>query len=194
MPFLLPGLALASTSLPWWTPSRFSPFVPLLGWTLALQWYIDEYHSFSSWTHPSSPSSPVATAPGAQNQQDRDEIMGQWFQTWFYRGGLCAAVSTPLTVSSSLVILYRHFRGSEPASISSWTSPIVWTFAGLALSLFHIYFGNSQYEPFKRIGMPVNKGNNLRDLKGWVEMHKKRIWLVDIPAWLCFAWVAAQAV
>jgi disulfide bond formation protein DsbB len=193
MSYLLPGLAMPGVIFPLLAPAKYSPFIPLVGWTFALQWFIDEYYSFSSWTMmPRGPTDGTPDRNQTANHEQRDELLGKWFQNWFHRGGLCAAFFTPLTVFGSIVGIYRSYTTStEPLTPAS---PIVWTSLGLALTLYHIRFGGSQYNPFKRIGTAGNEGNNVQDLTGWVAMHKKRILFIDVPTWICFAIAAALSV
>lgn len=199
MSYLIAALALPATLLPIFSPAEYSAFIPLLGWTLALQWFIDEYYAFSAWTIvaavPADPRAATDQALGSAetvSYEQRDELLGRWFQNWFHRGRLCAVLFTPLTFSSSLVVLYRHF--STSASVPIIDSPATWTAVGLALSTYHIRYGNSQYRPFKRIGTAGNEGSNTRDLTGWLEMHQKRILFIDGPAWFCFAMATARSI
>lgn len=60
--------------------------------------------------------------------------------------------------------------------------------------MYHVKFGNGGYEAYKRLGAGGTKGKNLEDLRGWVGMHKKRTWAVDVPAWMCFAVAAVQVI
>ena len=196
MSYWIPGLALGAAAAPIIVPITYAPLIPVLGWTLALQWFIDEYHSFAAWTviaetivsasSDSASSSSRASVDQTITHAQRDQLLGQWFQNWFHTGGLCAAVSTPLTFSSSLVVLYHQYISGHDLS-STLASPGPWTLLGLILVVYHIVYGKSQFTPFKRIGLKGNEGNNTRDLAGWLEMHRKRIWFIDVPAWACFA-------
>lgn len=167
---------MASLLTPLFLPADLVPFVPLLSWSFALQWFIDEYQFHSSWT---KISPELITS-------NHDEALGQYFQQWFPLGGRCAAVTTPLVWSSSLVTLY-HQRNLP------WLQN-VWTGVGFGLTIYHVKFGGGEYAAYKRLGAGGTKGQNLKDLRSWVGMHKTRTWVIDVPAWVCFAITAVQSV
>lgn len=122
MTYLIPALATASLLLPPLLPTHLPPLIPLIAASFALQWYIDEYFTMSAWMRPT-----MATITPAQ----RDAALGEWFQAWSTTGGICAAIPTPLIVSSCIVSMWRYYQHG------AWIEMIPMTI-GLALSVYHI--------------------------------------------------------
>ena len=174
MALLLPGLALTSLGLPFLLPTDIVFLLPLVSWTFALQWFIDEQQFHSAWTR-----LPPNSSANHDTHMLRSRTLAEWFDQWVWQGGLCPAVSNPLCWSSSAVSIYqlRH----RPWSIKGW-----YCIGLLLASVIHLRFGNDQYESYMRIAKSGEDGSSIDRLKAWLKMHTLRLFVVDVPAWVCF--------
>lgn len=185
------GLDLASLAVPFVLPLNYVRLIPLVSSTLALQWWIDEYQFFSSWTKlpPSARSSadPVTTPQSKPNDiaLRRNATLAEWFTQWLPQGALCPAISNPLCWSSTIVTSYH---------LQKFPSVQRWFLAGLALYFLHIPFGRREYADYMRIGEGGEDGSSMGNLERWLKMHKWRIWLIDVPGWICFAVGTVKAI
>ncbi|KAK4684322.1 hypothetical protein P7C73_g5864, partial [Tremellales sp. Uapishka_1] len=171
--------AVSSLITPALLPHGVTRLLPLLGSLISFQWCYDEYYLLA----------PLVS----QNNDDANEAVGKYYSAWQESlGPAPAALSFPLTLSSSLVTLYGLYTRGAPASTIGLYA------AGLTLSIIHIPFGGKAFGLLET----VKKGNktltstelsSVDAMKSWLHMHGRRLWMIDAPALVVFLWATIQS-
>lgn len=171
--------AVSSLITPTLLPHVITRLLPLLGSLISFQWCYDEYYLLA----------PLAS----QNDENANEAVGKYYSAWQESMGPApAALSFPLTLSSSLVTLYRLYTRGAPATTIGLYA------VGLTLSIIHIPFGGKAFGLLET----VKKGNktsastelsSVDALKSWMHMHGRRLWMIDAPALIVFLLATIQA-
>lgn len=174
-------LALISSglSVPAWAPyipPTLLRVLPVVSSTVSLQWAVDEYQFLSSWLIHSI-------------RLEADIILPKWFKAWGPKGTLVLFSSFPWSwgVGMANVWALRHLSWTD------WRGANIWYAAGTAFSMGHMLFGPKALNLLAKIRNGEPKGRPTESLGEWLTMHATRTFLMDLPAVICFAFGATQA-
>jgi hypothetical protein len=112
-------------------------------------------------------------------RQQSDTVLSAWFDRVFRRAVwtvLALNVSTISTAAATL-LLHRQRRDLQ-------TPVFYW--AGLAGAVGHLVFVPFVVGPVQRIFEANEKSVPTRDMERWLSVHRVRMVVADLPAWIAF--------
>lgn len=184
---LVPAVALLSILLPPFVPDPLLTLLPLLGAYLNLQWCYDEYFMLSPFLD--FGHAPASKQPAPSADATTDAIIGHHYSRWFASyGPVPAAAGVPLTVSSTLAVMYRlYFVLNTSTTPHGPPSPALLGLYALALALavLHVPYGHAAYGLLDTV-KAGERGKAEPALRQWLAMHRRRCWVVDLPAFVAY--------
>lgn len=124
---------------------------------------------------------------GSKHQDEVNKMLPSYFTRFFETGIFILAGLNTLTVSTTIGNLMNdrpvlnHLKSSR------------WYWAGLAFTLFHFAFVPTIAYPIRDIMEDRSKGNSTKDLQKWLDIHRIRTLVADLPAFVSFVGAALSA-
>lgn len=150
-------------------PLKLLRVAPLLTTTSTLVYAWDEHWYLSGFLHSEH-----------QHREETKKILPGYFRRFFEQGVFIIAGLNTLTISTAITNLLtdrpvlNHLRSSR------------WYWAGLGFTICHFLFVPLIAYPIRDIMEDRSKGNSTKDLRRWIDIHRIRVLMADLPAWISF--------
>ncbi|KAL5343993.1 hypothetical protein BJX70DRAFT_352361 [Aspergillus crustosus] len=148
-------------------PIKLLRIAPLITTTSSLVYAWDEHWYLSGFLLP-------------EYKQESNAILPRYFRRFFEQGIWVIAGLNTLTISSSITNLLVDRPLLDRLQSSRW----YW--AGLGFTVCHFLFVPLVADPIRDIIEDRLKGESTKDLKKWIDIHKIRVLVTDLPGWLSF--------
>lgn len=154
-------------------PIKLLRIAPLVTTTSSLMYAWDEHWFLSGFLHTHADPSTDADYKAHSNA-----LLPRYFRRFFEQGIWIIASLNCATLASSITNLLID----RPLTRSSTR----WYGAGLAFTVAHFLFVPLIAYPIRDIVEDRAQGESSRDLKRWIDIHRVRVIVADLPGWLSF--------
>lgn len=148
-------------------PLKLLRIAPLLTTTSSLVYAWDEHWYLSGFLH-------------SKHQEETKKILPSYFRRFFEQGIFVIAGLNTLTISTAITNLLTDRPVLDRLQSSRW----YW--AGLGFTVCHFLFVPLIAYPIRDIMEDRSRGNSTNDLRRWLDVHRVRVLVADLPAWMSF--------
>ncbi|KAL6232481.1 hypothetical protein BDW75DRAFT_19527 [Aspergillus navahoensis] len=148
-------------------PIKLLRMAPLVTTTASLMYAWDEHWFLSGFLRP-------------EYKQHSDAMLPRYFRRFFEQGIWIIASLNTVTLTSSITNLLVDRPVLDRLGSSRW----YW--AGLGFTVCHFLFVPLIAYPIRDIMEDRSKGASTKDLKRWIDIHRIRVLVADLPGWLSF--------
>jgi hypothetical protein len=148
-------------------PMKLLRLAPLVTTTSSLMYAWDEHWFLSGFLRP-------------EYKHHSEEMLPRYFRRFFEQGIWIIASLNTLTLSSSVANLLIDRPTLDRLGSSRW----YW--AGLGFTVCHFLFVPLIAYPIRDIMEDRSKGQSTKDLKRWIDIHRIRVLVADLPGWMSF--------
>ena len=148
-------------------PLKLLRIAPLLTSTSSLVYAWDEHFFLSGFAH-------------LEHKEETNKILPSYFRRFFNQGIYIVVGLNTLTISTAVSNLLTDRPVLDRLQSSRW----YW--AGLGLTACHFAFVPFIAEPIRDMFEGRSKGNSTKDLQRWLDIHRIRVLVADLPAWVSF--------
>lgn len=148
-------------------PLRLLRVAPLVTTTSSLMYAWDEHWFLSGFLRP-------------EIKHHSDAMLPRYFRRFFEQGVLIIAGLNTITLSSSIANLLIDRPVLNKLGSSRW----YW--AGLGFTALHFAFVPLIAYPIRDIMEDRSKGQSTKDLVRWLDIHRIRVLVADLPGWASF--------
>ncbi|RMZ76369.1 hypothetical protein DV738_g4978, partial [Chaetothyriales sp. CBS 135597] len=148
-------------------PVKLLRVAPLLTTTSLLVYAWDEHFYLSGFLH-------------NEHKAEVEKILPSFFRRFFEQGIYVILGLNALTVSTTIGNLLTESAALDRLGSSKW----YW--AGLGFTACHFVFVPLVAYPIRDIVEDRSKGKSTKDLKRWLDVHRIRVLVADLPACLSF--------
>uniref|UniRef100_A0A060T4B2 ARAD1C03124p n=1 Tax=Blastobotrys adeninivorans TaxID=409370 RepID=A0A060T4B2_BLAAD len=138
---------------------------PLISSTATLVHALAELNFLGAMVHPNT-------------REKCNEIVPKVFRNYFSAGVQYVIAYGLTSVSLSIVNLVGQYSVSGASR--------QWYMAGMAYAVAHYLFLPKVASPVRDIIEDASQGKSTEDLDRWLSIHRVRMAVADIPAWLCY--------
>lgn len=148
-------------------PLKLLRLAPLVTTTSSLMYAWDEHWFLSGFPRP-------------EYKHHSEAMLPRYFRRFFEQGIWIVASLNTLTLSSSVANLLIDRPALDRLGSSRW----YW--AGLGFTVCHFLFVPLIAYPIRDIMEDRSKGHSTKDLKRWIDIHRIRVLVADLPGWMSF--------
>ncbi|EKV19721.1 hypothetical protein PDIG_01680 [Penicillium digitatum PHI26] len=148
-------------------PLKLLRVAPLLTTTSALLYAWDEHWYLSGFLR-------------SEHKAETETVLPSYFRRFFEQGIFIVAGLNTLTVSTSVANLLTDRPVLDRLRSSQW----YW--AGLGFTACHFLFVPLIAYPIRDIIENRSQGKSTKDLQRWIDIHRIRVFVADLPAWMSF--------
>ncbi|KAL4954424.1 hypothetical protein BDW69DRAFT_163231 [Aspergillus filifer] len=158
-------------------PLRLVRVAPLITTTASLMFAWDEHWFLSGFL-----SHKFNAEADPDYQEHSEALLPRYFRRFFEQGIFIIAGLNCCTLTSSIANLVLSRRAST--SQSAVTTRLY--AAGLGFTVLHFLFVPLVAYPIRDIMEDRSKGETRKDLKKWIDIHRVRVLIADLPGWMSF--------
>ncbi|PGH16122.1 hypothetical protein AJ80_05337 [Polytolypa hystricis UAMH7299] len=155
------------------SPQKLLHLTPLITATSSLTYAHDENFYLSNFLYPA-------------HQPLSNQILPSYFSRMFNTGVWIVIGTHAVNIGSAIATLVslKNQTGGGSGILNSQAGK--WYTAGLILSIAHFAFVPFVAYPVRDIVEDRSEGKSTGGLKRWLDVHRVRVLLVDLPCWMCF--------
>lgn len=162
------SIAALTVLLPILLPVKLLRLIPVISSTISLQFAYDEYAFLSRWVQPAY-------------RAEADALLPAWFTSWGPWGTNVVFGSFATSLASGLANFLAG-RDVQGTAVGRY-----WYAAGVGFATAHLLvWGPTALKLLAMIRKGEPEGRTTVSMSKWLEMHRSRSFLVDLPAVVCF--------